>query len=73
MILSTDFNEFQKLIEEHERIIAEIIEKEPVKQHLFNDYPYALKSLLACGDSQTPEYFKNKGYPTVINYLDLIY
>ena len=81
MISCTNFNEFQKLLEEHERIIAETIEKEPVKQHLFNDYPYALKSLgawggdfiLACGDSQTPEYFKNKGYPTVINYLDLIH
>jgi hypothetical protein len=27
---------------------------------------------LACGDVQTPEYFKSKGFPTVISYQDLI-
>jgi len=74
------FNKFQKLLNEHEQIIADLIEKEPVKQILFSDYPFAIKSLgawggdfiLACGDAQTPEYFKSKGFSTVISYQDLI-
>lgn len=80
IISCKDFNEFQKLLEEHERIIANVIEKNPVKLNLFSDYPYAIKSLgawggdfiLACGDSKSPEYFNNKGYKTVIKYKDLI-
>jgi len=80
IISCKDFNEFQKLLEEHERIIANVIEKNPVKLNLFSDYPYAIKSLgawggdfiLACGDSRSPEYFHNKGYKTVIKYKDLI-
>ncbi|MDG1045202.1 MAG: GYDIA family GHMP kinase [Bacteroidia bacterium] len=80
MISCKDFNEFQKLIEEHERIIANVIEKNPIKLNLFSDYPYAIKSLgawggdfiLVCGDNGTPEYFKSKGYNTVITYKDLI-
>ena len=80
IISCKDFNEFQKLLEEHERIIANVIEKNPVKLNLFSDYPYAIKSLgawggdfiLACGDSKSPEYFDNKGYKTVIKYKDLI-
>ena len=80
IISCKDFNEFQKLLEEHERIIANVIEKNPVKLNLFSDYPYAIKSLgawggdfiLACGDSKSPEYFNNKGYKTVIKYKELI-
>ena len=49
MILCTDFKEFQKLVVEHERIIASVIEKEPIKQVLFSDYPYAIKSLGSLG------------------------
>ena len=80
MILCTDFKEFQKLVVEHERIIASVIEKEPIKQVLFSDYPYAIKSLgawggdfiLVCGDEQTPGYFDQRGYKTVLSYQELI-
>ena len=80
IITCSDFNEFQKLLNEHEQIIADLIEKEPIKQVLFSDYPFAIKSLgawggdfiLACGDGQTPKYFKSKGFSTVISYQDLI-
>jgi mevalonate kinase len=80
IITCSDFNEFQKLLTEHEQIIADLIEKEPIKQVLFSDYPFAIKSLgawggdfiLACGNAQTPEYFKSKGFFTIISYQDLI-
>ncbi len=81
IISCKDFNEFQKLLEEHERIIANVIEKNPVKLNLFSDYPYAIKSLgawggdfiLVTGNKQNMEYFAKKGYNEIIPYKDLVY
>jgi hypothetical protein len=51
-----------------------------VKEKRFADYPFAIKSLgawggdfiLACGDENTPKYFKDKGFDTVLSYAELI-
>ena len=71
---------FYNLIEEHEQIISTIIGLQPVKEILFPDYFGAIKSLgawggdfvLATGNEETPDYFKSKGYHTVIPYSKMI-
>ena len=80
LIQCYDFAVFQGLISEHETIIASIIDMPTVKEKHFPDYPFAIKSLgawggdfiLACGDESTPQYFKDKGFKTVLSYNDLI-
>ena len=71
---------FEKVIIEHENIIASVIHEEPVQKALFSDYFGQIKSLgawggdfiLATGNEKTPAYFKNKGFHTVIPYADMI-
>ena len=73
-------NDFNTLINEHEQIIGKIIQQEPIKKRLFTDYFGAVKSLgawggdfvLATGNDDTPKYFKNKGYATVLSYSEMI-
>ncbi len=71
---------FEKIIIEHEEIISSIVKKQPIQQALFSDYFGQTKSLgawggdfiLATGNNNTPNYFKNKGYTTVIPYQEMI-
>lgn len=75
-----DLSDFNKLLAEHERIIAGIIQKDPVQKALFSDYFGQTKSLgawggdfiLATGNDDTINYFKNKGFETVVSYRDMI-
>ena len=76
----SDLIDFEKIIYEHEQIIASIINQKPIQQQLFSDYFGQIKSLgawggdfiLATGNNNTPKYFKKKGFETVIPYQDLI-
>jgi len=51
-----------------------------VKERLFPDYFGTLKSLgawggdfiLATGTKETPRYFKNKGFETILTYSEMI-
>lgn len=80
LIKCTDIEEFGMLITQHEEAIASIIDIPTVKAKLFSDYPFAIKSLgawggdfiLACGNENTPKYFKEKGFETVMAYSELI-
>ena len=62
------------------KIISSIIELPTVKERLFPDYFGTLKSLgawggdfiLATGDKNTPQYFKAKGYTTILRYSDMV-
>lgn len=74
-------SEFENLITEHERLIGEITNQTPVKELLFSDYKQAIKSLggwggdfiLATGDfDYVQDYFKTKGYTTIVSYDDMI-
>ncbi|TMM32264.1 GHMP kinase [Polaribacter aestuariivivens] len=73
-------SEFNKLIVEHEQIISSIIKLQPVKEKLFPDYFGAIKSLgawggdfvMVTGNEQTPTYFKNKGFETVLTFKQMI-
>ena len=77
---ATSTTELNKIIIEHEQIISSIIKMNPVKTTFFNDYFGEIKSLgawggdfvLATGNDETPNYFKQKGYNTVISYQEMI-
>ena len=80
LIQEQKLSEFEKLIQEHEKIISSIIELPTVKERLFPDYFGTMKSLgawggdfiLATGDKNTPQYFKAKGYTTILRYSDMV-
>ena len=72
--------EFEELMEEHERIISKTINLPTIKEKLFNDYSGVVKSLgawggdfvLASGTEQNQEYFRRRGYETIINFNVMI-
>ena len=74
-----DLQIFEKLITEHETILAQILNTEPVKNRLFKDYPGAIKSLGAWGGdfilatgNQAKTYFKDKGFKTVLSWEEMV-
>ena len=80
LIKQQKLSEFEKLIHKHEKIISSIIELPTVKESKFPDYFGTLKSLgawggdfiLATGNEDTPQYFKTKGYTTILRYSDMV-
>jgi len=80
LIKQQKLSEFEKLIHEHEKIISSIIELPTVKESIFPDYFGTLKSLgawggdfiLATGNKDTSQYFKTKGYTTILRYSDMV-
>lgn len=85
-VLSNEFykanrlKDLNKIIVEHEQIISSIIKLEPVKNKLFSDYFGEIKSLgawggdfvLATGNEDTPNYFKQKGFHTILTYNEMV-
>ncbi|WP_445748785.1 GYDIA family GHMP kinase [Polaribacter sp.] len=77
---ANNLSDFEKLIFEHEQIISSIIKLNPIKQQLFPDYYGQIKSLgawggdfvLVTGNKETPSYFKNKGFETILPYKEMI-
>ncbi|MFK5982003.1 MAG: GYDIA family GHMP kinase [Flavobacteriaceae bacterium] len=75
-----NLSQFEKLITEHEQIISEILQQQPVKELLFNDYKGSIKSLgawggdfiLATGAKDDWEYFRKKGYLTILSFKEMI-
>lgn len=80
MTKTSKLKNFEKYIKKHEDIISGILEIPKVKDLYFSDYFGAVKSLggwggdfvLVTGNSDTPDYFKLKGYKTVIPYAEMI-
>jgi len=76
----TSLIDFEKSLSEHERIVSTIIRQEPIQKRLFSDYFGQTKSLgawggdfiLATGNDDTPDYFKNNGFQIVIPYQEMI-
>jgi len=72
--------DLDKVIEEHESVISSIIKLNPVKKEMFPDYFGAVKSLgawggdfvLVTGNEDTPNYFKQKGFGTLLPYSKMI-
>ena len=80
LLNATSLSDFDKLLIAHETIISQVINQEPIQKQLFSDYFGQTKSLgawggdfiLATGNNDTPNYFKQKGYQIVIPYSDMI-
>jgi mevalonate kinase len=80
MVASTSLQEFEDLIVAHESLLSTTLGIATVKSQLFSDYTGVVKSLggwggdfvLATGDAATPYYFKDKGYPIVISFEEMI-
>lgn len=72
--------EFEKHIYEHETLISNIIKQKTVKDLLFKDFKGSIKSLGAWGGdfvlvtsrADPTDYFKNKGFKTVIPFDKMI-
>lgn len=80
-ITTTDsLNDFRKLVEQHEALMSGVLETQIVKEKLFTDFKGTLKSLGAWGgdfilvvtESNPIQYFRDKGYTTIIPYSDMI-
>ncbi|VAW25192.1 Mevalonate kinase, partial [hydrothermal vent metagenome] len=75
-----NIKDFEKLVVEHEEIVSKTLQLKKVQDLYFSDYFGQTKSLgawggdfiLATGNNDTPTYFKQKGFQTVIPYQDLI-
>lgn len=80
LLLCYSLTDFEKLLEAHEQIISKIIKAPTVKEKLFSDYPHTLKSLgawggdfiLATGGEKDKDYFRKKGYATIIPFEKMI-
>ena len=76
----SSLSNFEALITQHETIISKIIKIKSIKDLLFNDFNGSIKSLGAWGgdfilvtsEENPSSYFKNKGYKTIIPYLDMV-
>jgi mevalonate kinase len=80
IIDSKSLNEFENLVNLHERIISKIIKLTPVKELFFKDFNGSIKSLGAWGGDfilvtskdNPSNYFTTKGFDIVIPYKDII-
>ncbi len=80
---ATDLSDFEKLIVEHEKIVASVIELPRAKSLYFKDFWGEIKSLGAWGGDfvlaasnrpfeETKRYFEKRGFETLLKYNDLI-
>ncbi len=77
---SATLEAFKSLIDQHEEIISKIIKTPTVKSTLFPEYGGSIKSLggwggdfiLVTGTLSDIEYFKTKGYSTIIPYEKMV-
>ncbi len=80
MIDCNNLNDFQNLMDDHEQLISNIINLKPIKELMFPDFQGSIKSLGAWGgdfvmvaSKENPsDYFKSKGFETILNYSELI-
>lgn len=81
--LNTDsIKVFEKLLNDSEELLSPIIGKQKLKEHIFADYKYSIKSLGAWGGDfflatyrnldDAKEYFKNKGLDTMFTYKEMV-
>ena len=75
-----DLKEFAALLNKHEAILSETLKIPTVKETLFSDYAGSIKSLgawggdfvLVTGTASEMNYFKDKGYSTILPYKEMI-
>lgn len=76
--------EFEDALKLHESLLSEMLQMKTVKNRLFPDYPFVIKSLGAWGGDfvlvthdgnfeKAQDYFQKLGYHTLIPYREMIY
>lgn len=81
LLMCYSLSDFEKLMDVHEEIISEIINLPTIKKQLFSDYPNTIKSLgawggdfvLATGDASNIDYFRRKGFETIVPFAEMIF
>ena len=79
-LICKNLKDFEKLLFEHEQIVSKTLQLKRIQELLFPDYFGQTKSLgawggdfvLVTGNEKTPNYFKQKGFETIIRYQYLI-
>ncbi len=75
--------EFDALLQRHEHLVGEALGLTPLQNRSFSDFPGAVKSLGAWGgdfalisspwsEAQTRDYFRRKGFRTLLTFAELI-
>ncbi len=80
ILLCKKLSSFEHLLDEHERILSEALALPTVKASHFEDYKGSIKSLgawggdfvLATGNTTDQNYFKNRGYDTIVPFSKMI-
>ena len=80
LLICYSLPDFEKLIDAHEQIISEIISLPTIKERLFSDYSGTIKSLgawggdfvLVTGNTTRMDYFRNKGFETIIPFKEML-
>ncbi len=80
MITCTKINDFEQLLSQHEQVLSEVMDLPTIKSQLFPDYKGAIKSLGAWGgdfilvtdDGSAKNYFKKKGYHTIMPFKEMV-
>ncbi|MBT8320156.1 MAG: GHMP kinase [Eudoraea sp.] len=80
IVACNQLEKFESLLRQHESLIADALELPTVKESLFPDYPRTVKSLgawggdfiLAVGEQADQDYFRKKGFDTIIPYAEMI-
>ncbi|MEP2936018.1 MAG: GYDIA family GHMP kinase [Gilvibacter sp.] len=80
LVECTTLEDFEALLNQHEQLLSRHLQLPTVKKRLFNNYPRAIKSLGAWGgdfvlvvaSDTTIDYFKEKGYQTIVSFDQML-
>jgi mevalonate kinase len=80
LLKATSLSSFETVLSKHEIAISVCIGIEPIKERVFPDYDGMIKSLgawggdfvLATGTVEQMDYFRRKGYSTIIPFAEMI-
>lgn len=80
LLLCKSLSNFEQLLNLHEEIISETIKLPTLKKQFFNDYHKTIKSLgawggdfiLVTGTVSDMQYFRNKGFETIVPFEKMI-
>jgi mevalonate kinase len=80
LLQATTLNEFESVLNLHEKTLSRALNVPTIKEHLFPDYTGSVKSLGGWGGDfimvtereNTINYFKTKGYTTILSYSDMV-
>jgi len=76
----TNFNEFEEYLKKHEMLLSSLLKVPTIQQQRFSDFKGVVKSLggwggdfvMATGSVAKMNYFKQKGYTTIIPFQEMI-